>query len=98
MPQKGKHRPPHRKEKKQHGVPVTQAQQAQTQQAQMVPPAVSTGPVKVGGRSNTAQTPAAFSQARYPFIGAELKFIGIITIAIIAVLVILAFVLPPLLP
>lgn len=49
MPQKGKHRPPHRKEKKQHGVPATLAQQAQTQQAQMVPPVVSTGPVKVGG-------------------------------------------------
>jgi|WetSurMetagenome_2_1015567.scaffolds.fasta_scaffold00611_23 hypothetical protein len=98
MPQKGKHRPPHHKEKKQHAVPATQSQQAQAQQAQMAAPVASAMPVKVGVRWNVAQTPAAFTQARYPFIGAELKFIGIISVAIIGILVILAFVLPPLLP
>jgi len=95
MPQKGKHRPPHRKEKKQR---VAQAPApAQTQPAQTQSPTSIPSPVKVA-RTATLQSAAAFTQARFPFIGAELKLIGSIAAALIIVLVILAIVLPPLLP
>jgi len=95
MPQKGKHRPPHRQEKKQRTAPVAPAQ---TQQSPIQTPTPRVTPVKVGVRSGTPQSAAAFTQARFPFIGAELKLIGIIALALIIVLIVLAIVLPPLLP
>jgi hypothetical protein len=84
-------------------VAPAQVQQTQTQpqtQAQTQPQTRTPGvtPVKVGARSGAPQSAAAFTQARYPFIASEMKTIGIITAAIIVVLVVLAFVLPPLLP
>jgi len=95
MPQKGKHRPPQRKEKKTpSAAPIAAAQT--TAQKTVPAAATTTAPVKVAGRS-TPQTVAAFTQARYPFIGSEIKMIGIIAAVIVIVLVILAFVLPPML-
>lgn len=99
MPQKGKHRPPHRREKKQHTrVPVQNTQTAtkttEAPHAAAVPKASPAA--KVTGRTGyTGQTSASLTKARYPYLISEMKWIGIVAATIIILLIILAVVIPP---
>jgi len=99
MPQKGKHRPPHRQEKKQRAAATTAPLQKTVQPpaagAIKAAPAQPSGvtPVKVA-KVAPAQTVASLTQSRYPYLSSELKWIGLIFLCIFIVLVVLAVFLP----
>jgi len=99
MPQKGKHKPPHRREKKQRtAAATTSVQKTVKQPAAAAPrpaPDQTSGvtPVKVA-KVAPAQTVASLTQSRYPYLASELKWIGIIFAFIFVLLIILAIFLP----
>jgi len=91
MPHKGKRRQPRRHIAKTQEVDVSRPQPPGEKQ-----PEKTATPVKIATRQT--QTPVAFSQARHPYLGAELKKITILTAVILVILVLLAIFLPGLLP
>jgi hypothetical protein len=99
MPRKGKQgksKASRKREKKRAPVnkAATTAAPAATKAAVINP---GKTPVKVTPRSGSTQSIAEMTRDRFPYLRAELKWIGIITVIIVAVLVILAIIIPPLL-
>lgn len=99
MPQKGKHRPPHRREKRQRTrTPAQNVQEISANETSTAASASKPAPAaKLTSRqAYTGHGSASLTKARYPFLATELKWIGIVAAVIIVVLIILAIVVPPL--
>ena len=90
MPNKPKRKPPHQQKKKTRKTTVATVKSPVKQTERVDAPA------KVAIRQQT-QTPAAFSQARHPYLTLELKRITILSVILLIVLVLLSVFLPGLL-
>jgi len=87
---KSKHRPPHRKEKKDRTAQIAASPAASGPTSSTVPQLAKTAPPSGANKTTLPVT----SAARHPYVSGELKRIGILTAIVIVLLIIFAVALP----
>ncbi len=100
MPHKSKHHMPHRKERKPEApaavsAPAAGSASPAVQQASSVPPVkLVYRPSVPRTRAGAPVNMAALGATRYPFLTAELKWIGIFSLIILILLVVASLIVP----